>query len=147
MAQVLFNSDSTPSQADLDANFTELYSKSAWATTGIGYATGSGGSVTQLTSKSTTVTLNKTNGQITTHAASLAGGASIAFVLSNSTVVSTDVVLCNRSSTSTGGDNAYSVKVDRVATGDVVFVLTNNTGGALAEAVVINFAVIKAVTA
>ena len=45
MAQVTFAADTTPSLVDLDANFTELYNKTAWSTTGIGYATGAGGAV------------------------------------------------------------------------------------------------------
>ena len=72
MAQILFNPDTTPQNADLDANFTELYGKTAWATTGIGYATGAGGTVTQATSKSTAVILNKLTGAITMNAASQA---------------------------------------------------------------------------
>ena len=41
MAQILLN-ETTPNGGDLDANLNELYSKSAWSTTGIGYATGAG---------------------------------------------------------------------------------------------------------
>lgn len=113
---------------------------------GLGYGTGSGGTVTQATNKSTTVTLDKTNGKITMNAASLAGGASVAFALSNSTIAASDVLICERSNVSSAGDNAYDVKVDRIASTAAVIVLKNNTGGALAEAVTLNFAVIKAVT-
>ena len=42
---------------------------------GLGYGTGSGGTVTQATSKSTTVVLNKPTGQITMNGAALASGA------------------------------------------------------------------------
>lgn len=44
-------------------------------TGGIGYQTGSGGTVTQATSKSTAVTLNKLSGRITLNAEALAAGA------------------------------------------------------------------------
>lgn len=115
------------------------------ATGTLGYGTGSGGTVTQATSKSTTVILNKGTGQITMNAASLAAGTSISFILSNNLVEQTDLVICHRGNNS-GGDRTYRVEVDRVATSSVVITVTNLTGGALAEAVVINFALIKGVT-
>ena len=73
MAQVIFGPDASCANGDLDANFGELYGKQAWATTGIGYATGAGGGVTQSTNKATTVVLNKMCGQITMNAASPGG--------------------------------------------------------------------------
>ena len=56
----------------------------------IGYV--SGGAVTQLTSKSTGVTLNKPCGAITLHNASLTGDAEVTFTVTNSEVAATDVV-------------------------------------------------------
>ena len=112
---------------------------------GLGYGTGSGGTVTQATSKSTGVTLNKANGAITMHAASLAATSAIAFTLTNSTVAATDVVVTSIKSGATIG--AYSVYVDGVDAGSCQITLRNHTTGALAEAVVISFAVIKAVAA
>ena len=63
---------------------------------GMGYASGigAGGSVTQSTSKSTAVTINKPCGQITLHNASLAAGATVQFNLSNSYIGAYDQVLC-----------------------------------------------------
>jgi hypothetical protein len=58
---------------------------------GMGYASGTGGTVTQLTSKSTAVALNKLCGQITMHNAALAAGARVSFVVTNSTVGASDV--------------------------------------------------------
>ena len=57
----------------------------------IGYPRG--GAVTQATSKSTGVTLNKPCGAITMHNASLAGDAEVSFTVTNSEVAATDVVL------------------------------------------------------
>ena len=54
------------------------------APVGIGYGLGAGGTVTQATSKSTAVTLNKPCGQITMNAASLAPGAAVQFNVLNS---------------------------------------------------------------
>lgn len=108
---------------------------------GLGYGTGSGGAVTQLTSRATGVTLNKTNGAITMFSA--AGSATAAtFTVTNSTVVATDtIVLSVKSST-----NVYLMFVTAVAAGS--FNITfQTTGGVAVDAPVINYAVIKAVTA
>jgi hypothetical protein len=119
--------------------------KSAHATGGIGYATGAGGAQTQGTSKSTTVTSNTICGAITMHAAELAAGATVGFQLTNSAIAATDVVIVNIKS---GGTNSsYRTQVAAVGAGSCRIELTNITGGALSEAVVLNFAVIKAVAA
>jgi hypothetical protein len=117
----------------------------AAGTVGVGYATGAGGTVTQITSKSTGVTLNKTCGQITMQAAALAAGAKIAFTVTNSTVAATDVVVVNV--VSGGTANAYRANVVAVAAGSFAVAIENITAGSLSEAPVIGFAVVKAVTA
>jgi hypothetical protein len=108
-------------------------------TAGIGYATGSGGTVTQGTSRTTGVTINKTNGSITLFSA--AGSATAAsFTVTNSTVTSTDVIILNQQS----GTDLYDLKVTNVAGGS--FRITfNTTGGTTTEQPVFNFAVIKGV--
>jgi hypothetical protein len=112
---------------------------------GLGYSTGSGGTVTQLTSKATGVTLNKTNGQIVTAATNVGTATPQSFVVTNSTVAATDTVIVHRAS---GGTNAsYIVGCDAVAAGSFRVYISNISGGALAEALTLNFAVIKAVTA
>lgn len=108
----------------------------------VGYDAGSGGVVTQLTSKSTNVTINKRCGQITTHNASLGAGGAVAFFVNNSTVAATDVITANLQSAAIAN---YDIRVGQPSAGFFVVVIINNTGGALAEALVINFAVIKAV--
>lgn len=115
------------------------------ATGNFGYATGAGGAVTQLTDKTTGVTLNKRSGAITTHDNSLAAGAEVSFTLTNSTIAATDVVVVCIKSGGTAG--AYNVVVDAVAAGSCQISLTNLSTGALGEALVLNFAVIKAVAA
>ena len=106
----------------------------------IGYSSAAQGTVTQATSKSTGVTLNKSMGKITMNAASLAAGASVTFTLTNSTISANDVVIASISGGGTAG--AYWPYVSSQTTGSAVIGLWNSTGGALAEAVVINFAVI-----
>lgn len=147
MAQLINNgADATLNVADLVSDISELYGKQAWATTGIGYATGAGAAVTQATSKATTVVLNKMCGVITTHNQSLAAGASVAFVLQNSAIGPLDNVNVNRCN-NTGTEGAYRVFVDRTLSGNAVIILENRSAGALAEALQISFAVVKVVNA
>lgn len=116
------------------------------ATTSIGYPTGTGGAVTQLTSKSTGVTLDKICGQITMNNATLNRTTSVTFTLTNSFIAATDVVVVNIASGATAG--AYTLTVEVVAAGSCNISLHNLlTGTDLSEAVVLNFAVIKAVNA
>jgi hypothetical protein len=111
------------------------------STGGLGYGTGSGGAVTQITSRTTGVTLNKTNGAITLFSA--AGSATWAsFTVTNSTVVATDVIeVCVKS-----GTNLYLVSVTAVAAGSFQISFAT-TGGTATDAPVFNFAICKAVTA
>ena len=111
-----------------------------YATSEVGYSADAQGTVTQATSKSTGVTLNKSMGKITMNAASLAAGASVTFTLTNSTISANDVVIASISGGGTAG--AYWPYVSSQATGSAVIGLWNSTAGPLAEAVVINFAVI-----
>jgi hypothetical protein len=118
--------------------------RSAGATQGIGYATGAGGTVTQLTSKATGVTLNKVTGQITMNNAALAAGTRVGFTLTNSAVAATDSVLAWHVSGGTLG--VYEVFTCSVGAGAVAIEVKNDSGGSLSEAIVIGFAVIKGVT-
>ena len=111
-----------------------------YATSEVGYSSAAQGTVTQATSKSTGVTLNKSMGKITMNAASLGAGASVTFTLTNSTISANDVVIASISGGGTAG--AYWPYVSSQATGSAVIGLWNSTAGPLAEAVVINFAVI-----
>lgn len=106
-----------------------------------GYAVGTGGSVVQGTNKSTAVTLNKVTGQITMNAASLGATTTVSFTLTNSQIAADDVVTINRKSGGTAA--AYQVWCDSVAAGSCVISVRNTTAGALLEAVVLQFAVLK----
>lgn len=113
-------------------------------TVGIGYTTGSGGAVTQITSASTAVTLNKINGVVTTVALTTAGAAEEAFVVNNSTVVATDVIAV---STTYAGAGKPIVFVTNVGAGVFTLNITNVSASSLDAVCVINFAVIKTVNA
>ena len=108
-------------------------------TAGVGYGAGAGGTVTQITSRTTGVTLNKTTGSITL--VSAAGSATAAtFTVTNSTVAATDVIILNQKS----GTDLYDLMVTAVAAGS--FNITfRTTGGTTTETPVFNFAVIKGV--
>jgi hypothetical protein len=114
-------------------------------TGGIGYATGAGGTVTQTGAKNGTVILNEVCGQITMHNQSLAADTAIAFVLTNSTIAATDLLVLNVVSGGTAG--AYALNGRITGAGAAIIDVRNLTAGALGEAIVIGFAVIKAVTA
>lgn len=115
------------------------------ATTAFGYSTGAGGTVTQATSKATAVTLNKLTGEITMNAAALAAGAIATFALNNSTVAAGDMLVVSHHSGGTVGPYLLN---GRVTGAGVCSIAVRNTGASsLSEAVVIKFAVIKAVTA
>lgn len=107
-----------------------------------GYAVGAGGGVLQATSKATGVTLNKSCGQITMDAANLGANTTVSFTMTNSTVEAGDVIVFNHISGGTLG--SYTVNAS-CAAGSAVIYLRNVTAGALAEAVVLRFAVIKVV--
>lgn len=114
------------------------------ASSTLGYGTGSGGTVTQATSKSTAVTLNKATGQITMNAASLAAGTSVTFTVNSSLVSVNDAVLVTHVGDTDGGN--YRFEVVNIVNGSFNVRLTNISGGAPAEAVILNFVVIKGAT-
>jgi hypothetical protein len=113
---------------------------------GIGYATGAGGAVTQATSKSTGVTLNKPCGKITMSAAALAAGAAVEFTVTNSSVAASDTV----SLSLVGGAAsaiAYRCWISAVGAGTFNICVENRSGGSLSEGLALSFAVVKAVAA
>jgi hypothetical protein len=60
----------------------------------LGYTAGAGGAVTQATSKSTGVTLNRPAGAITMNGVALAAGTIVSFALTNSVITADDVLTC-----------------------------------------------------
>jgi hypothetical protein len=107
----------------------------------IGYRTGQGGSVTQLTSKSTAVTLNKSSGEVITSSATLNANTEVSFTLNNSLLTDKDTVVVNGASSA-----SYTWRAGRPGAGTVVIFLKNTTAGNLADALIMNFAIIKGAT-
>jgi hypothetical protein len=113
-------------------------------TTGLGFYTGAGGTITQATSKATAFALSKMCGQITTAADVLNAATIVSATWTNSLIAATDVVIINHKSGGTLG--AYTINVACLA-GTATLSIRNNTAGNLSEALVLNFVVIKGVTA
>jgi hypothetical protein len=110
------------------------------STGGFGYGTGSGGTIGQTGSRTTGVTLNKTNGSITLFSAPNSTTFRT-FTVTNSTVAATDVVLLSQRS----GVDRQQLLVTFVGAGSFD-IAHATTSGTTSEAPIINFAVIKAVT-
>ncbi|GEM_PF-1818471 len=104
----------------------------------LGYGPGAGGTVTQATSKSTAVTLNKPSGRITMNNAALNAGGSVIFIFTNSTIAIIDEV----SVTMVSGAN-YRLEVIDIFNGGCTFRLTNISASSLSDALVFNFKVFK----
>jgi len=113
-------------------------------TTGLGFYTGAGGTVTQATSKSTPFTLEKMCGQITTSNASLSGNTAVSATWTNSKIAATDVVIINHKSGGTLG--SYTFNVACLAGTATLTIRNIEHTGSLSEALVLNFVVIKGVT-
>ena len=109
-----------------------------------GYATGSGGVVTQLTDKTTAVTLSKSTGQITLANTALAASTTVSFTLTNTVIEAGDILIMNHISGGTAG--SYLLNAQSAA-GSASINVRNISLGSLSEAIVIAFAVIKAVSA
>jgi hypothetical protein len=121
-----------------DPEFTTCY-----ASQELGYSAGAQGTVTQLTDKSTAVTLNKSAGRITMNNAALAGNTAVSFTLNNSLISANDTIIVCISSVTTGSTaGAYTTYVSNMTAGSASLTLRNLSGTSYSEAVVINFSVI-----
>lgn len=138
-----FGTDTTLFRDAANSLCTDGALRSKSATGGIGYAVGAGGTVTQLTSKATGVTLNKVCGQITMHNASLAAGTSVGFTVTNSAMGANDQVIITHAAVGTYGGYTFAVAP---GAGSFNVYVRNNTAGALAEAIVLQFLIIKSST-
>jgi hypothetical protein len=106
----------------------------------VGYGTGAGGTVTQITSRTTGVTVNAYSGAITL--VSAAGTTSWqSFTVTNNRVAATDTIVVNQKS----GTDLYRINVTAVSAGSFRITFAT-TAGTTTEQPVFNFAVIKAVT-
>lgn len=108
----------------------------------IGYGTNSGGQVTQLTSKTMAVTINKASGTITMSNSALNTGISVVFTVNNSLVSATDkplIVMKN----SVAGAEVYSYRVGQVNNGSFQILVKNESGASRSDAIVLGFNIFK----
>ena len=106
---------------------------------GVGYSTGSGGTITQATSRTTGVTLNKPSGQITLFSQALASGAANTFIFTNSTISANDFLLINHFSGGTLGNYTFA---SNTSTGQAN-VTVRSISTVSAEAPVLQYVLIK----
>lgn len=106
---------------------------------GLGYGVGSGGTVTQPTSLTTAVTLNKPSGRVTMFSG-LAASQDVVFVVNNTVVKATDNVVLTMQMAAL---QAYSVEADIPSDGQFRIRVRNLTASANATVPVIGFAILK----
>lgn len=135
-------------QADVTSTMTDLFNVvqqiNGVGSTGIGYVTGQGvgGTVSQLTDRSTGVTINKLSGQITGQATSLAASTSATFIVTNSFVGLNDTISLSVQSGPTANTSVFSVST--VTAGTFSIRIANiSTATADTGAPILNFNVIK----
>lgn len=138
---VAFDGVTGPSLAIDDISIADDLTVSDALDVGGNFTLTDGGTVTQLTSITTGVTLNTNSGQITTVSSTLAAGAEAEFTVTNSAVAATDTVVVNLASTSSAGTPLASCSA--VAAGSFNITIANlHASSALDNTMVINFCVI-----
>lgn len=104
----------------------------------LGYGAGAGGTVTQLTSKSTAVTLNKPSGRIIMSNSALGANATAGFILYNNLICASDTLTLSIPNLIANDISNYRVTHNLYNGGAAIFV-TNVSGSTLSEAISINF--------
>ncbi len=100
--------------------------------------------VTQITTRSTAVTINAESGQITTDDTSLAGAASATFTVNNDKVFASDIIIAVIRS-SPDADSIMELRVSAVAAGSFDLTLENlHATNADTGAIIINFTIVHA---
>jgi hypothetical protein len=112
---------------------------------GLGYATGQGGTVTQATSRTTAVSINKLSGVITLFNATAAAGT-FSFVVNNTLVAVTDLIVVNKV-TGTNAANVYIPQVTQVTNGTFRISVYVPSAIGTNDQPQISFLVLKGVTA
>ena len=109
----------------------------------LGYGVGSGGTVTQTTSKSSAVTLNKPSGTIVMNNAVLPAGALVTMTVNNSTKGTSDNVVVSIIA-GVSSEQSYNVWCYPSISNGVFFIVVKNISlGSLYEPIQIKFDIIK----
>lgn len=118
--------------------------ESSSPSSGVGYGAGAGGTVTQITSKATNVSLNKVSGEIITTGANLNDATNVTFTVLNSQIFADDNVIVNHKSGGTAG--GYQVWAHSVVAGtSFKITIRNVSGGTLGEILKLQFAIERSV--
>jgi len=113
-----------------------------YATDEIGYSADAQGTVTQLTNKGTAVTLNKSAGQITTAASTIAANDVATFTLNNSLISAKDAMIINVGSGATTAGQ-YTAYVTSLTSGAAIIAVRNLVGSTSpGDTLVLNYAII-----
>ena len=113
-----------------------------YATDELGYSAAAQGAVTQLTSKSTAVTLNKSAGQITMNNATIPANDVVAFTLNNSLISAKDTLIVNIGSGATT-PGQYTTYVTSLTSGAAIIAVRNLVGTTSpGDTLVLNYAII-----
>lgn len=125
---------------------TSIAGPSILSSSRLGFSTsaGAGSTVTQATSKTTGVTINKATGTITTDSASMLDGETVIFTVTNSFCTLQSSV--SFSVRGTGNFSRYSVEIGGIVEGAFQIKITNTSGGSRSDAISINFGVIQGST-
>jgi len=108
----------------------------------LGYGTGAGGTVTQATSKSTAVTLNKACGKITMNNAALAAGASVSVFVTNIYCATTSTVQVSMVTDGVTDLSNYSVQSAIYGSGGAFYLLVRNVSAwSLSDALQVRFSI------
>jgi hypothetical protein len=112
---------------------------------GVGYSTGAGVAVTQLTSRTTAVptTGAKTSGAITLFTAAAVVGTYFSFTVPNTGIAATDTVIV----TVRGATNTYVAFVSAITAATSFQVTMASVAGTASDTPIVNFTIIKGVSA
>jgi hypothetical protein len=117
--------------------------RSTSATNSIGYAVGAGSAVTQLTSRTTAVTINTPAGRITTFNSLIVSGNPASFTVNCSAVNVLDTVIINCSNDVTTIGTPFAPYVGQVANGSFVITYYNNSSASVSTAFAFNYCIIR----
>ena len=127
----------TPGNGDLSVVAATFYIGGKF-----GYRTGTGAVVTQLTSRTTGVTIDALSGRITLVSATTTAGQVSTFTVTNSFVAATDVILL----TQVSGTGHYIITPKSTAAGSFTVNVYTPTAITSAEAPAFNFVIIRGTT-
>lgn len=114
------------------------FGKALFLLAGAKFGYSSGGTVTQLTDKTTAVTLDTATGRIILASSALAAWTTSSFTWTNSFIGSYDVIEWNQDS---GTRGAYQLAFD-TSNGSVIVYVRNTSSTSLSEAVAFRFTVL-----